>query len=139
VILVDTSGVLAALFEDQRHHEACAAALLKAEPPLILSPFVLAEIDYMIQKFGGPRAELLFLEEVARGVYDLPPFSERDIDEARELIQHHHDMGIGLADASIVVLAERYGCREVLTLDHRHFRALRFSRRRSFRILPADL
>jgi predicted nucleic acid-binding protein len=48
-------------------------------------------------------------------------------------------MGIGLADASIAVLAERYGCREVLTLDHHHFRALRFSRRRSFRILPDDL
>jgi predicted nucleic acid-binding protein len=137
VILVDTSGLLAALFSDQRHHRECAQALLDAEPPLVLSPFVLAEADYLIQKFGGTRAELLFLEEIARGVYDLALFAEDDVKEAREIISKYEDLQIGLADASIVVLAERRNCREILTLDRRHFRALRFAGRRSFRIIPA--
>ena len=137
MILLDTSGVLAALFEDQRHHRACASALLDAEPPLILSPFVLAEIDYLIQKFGGTKAELLFLEDVGRGAYDLATFDVHDVAQARKVVENYSDIDIGLADASIVVLAERYGCRDVLTLDHRHFHAFRFSRRRSFRILPA--
>ncbi|PYQ58058.1 MAG: VapC toxin family PIN domain ribonuclease, partial [Acidobacteria bacterium] len=52
-------------------------------------------------------------------------------------IKVYHDLNIGLADASIVVLAKRYDTRDVLTLDERHFRTLRF-RRRAFRILPAD-
>ena len=137
MILLDTSGVLAALFEDQRHHEACARALRDAEPPLILSPLVLAEIDYLIQKFGGTKAELLFLEDVGRGAYDLAAFDVRDVAEARRVIETYSDIDIGLADASLVVLAERYDCRDVLTLDHRHFHAFRFSRRRSFRILPS--
>jgi predicted nucleic acid-binding protein len=38
-----------------------------------------------------------------------------------------------------VVLAERYGARDILTLDERHFRALRDASGREFRILPADL
>lgn len=138
MILLDTSGVLAALFEDQNHHQACASALVQAEPPLVLSPFVLAEVDYLIQKFGGTTAEVLFLEEVARGVYELPSFDPRDIKRAREVVENYRDLEIGLADASIVVLAERYDCRDVLTLDHRHFRALRSSGRRGFRLLPAD-
>ena len=138
MILVDTSGLLAALFPDQHHHGACADALLEAEPPRILSPFVLAETDYLIQKFGSVDAELLFLEEVARGAYELSAFSAKDVEEARKVIARYRDLSIGLADASLVVLAGVYDCREILTLDHRHFRALRPPGRRSFRILPAD-
>ena len=44
---------------------------------------------------------------------------------------------IGLADASVVVLAERYSCASVLTLDERHFRVL-LANGRPFRLLPAD-
>jgi uncharacterized protein len=138
VILVDTSGILSALFADQHHHLACARALLDAEPPRVLSPFVLAETDYLIQKFGGIEAELMFLEEIARGVYDLAVFEESDVEHAREIISKYRDLNVGLADASLVVLAGRYDCREILTLDHRHFRALRPAQRRTFRILPAD-
>lgn len=138
MILVDTSGLLSALFADQRHHQTCARALLDAEPPRILSPFVLAEADYLIQKFGGIEAELLLLDEVARGVYELAPFAAEDVDRARQIIEKYRDLAIGLADSSIAVLAERYECRDVLTLDHRHFRALRHSGRRAFRITPTD-
>jgi uncharacterized protein len=45
---------------------------------------------------------------------------------------------VGLADASIVILAHRYETRDVLTLDQRHFRTLRGPAARPFRILPAD-
>lgn len=138
MILVDTSGLLAALFRDQNHHQDCARALLDAEPPRLLSPFVLAETDYLIQKFGGIRAELAFLDEVARGAYELVPFSGRDVREAGEVVRRYADLSIGLADASLVVLARIYGCRDILTLDQRHFRAMRPPGRRSFRVLPGD-
>jgi hypothetical protein len=138
VILLDTSGLIAALFADQNHHQECGRALLDATPPRILSPFVLAEADYLIQKFGGVDAELPFLEEVARGVFEIAPFGASDVREAREVVVKYRDLGVGLADASIVVLAGRYGCRDILTLDLRHFRALHPPGRRSFRILPAD-
>jgi predicted nucleic acid-binding protein len=139
VILLDTSGLVAALFADQNHHEECGRALLKATPPLIVSPFVLAEADYLIAKLGGVAMELLFLDEVKRGAYEIPTFGVNEIGEAHALIAQYADLAIGLTDASIVVLAGQYECRDVLTLDHRHFRALRPPGRRSFRILPADL
>ena len=41
MILLDTSGLLAALFSDQNRHEECARALREASPPRIVSPFVL--------------------------------------------------------------------------------------------------
>jgi uncharacterized protein len=139
VILLDTSGLLSALFADQNLHEECARALRDAEPPRILSPFVLAELDYLILKYAGVDAELLLMEEIERGVYELPSFDRRDIEDARIVVNKYRSLRIGLADASIIVLADRYDTRDVLTLDERHFRAVRPTARRTFRILPADV
>jgi hypothetical protein len=102
-----------------------------------LSPFALAEIDYFIVKWGGASSELRFLSEITKGVYELASFDTQDVEEATAIIQSYHDLNLGIADASIVVLANRYGCSDILTLDERHFRTLRYGRR-NFRILPAD-
>ncbi|MGH9458839.1 MAG: type II toxin-antitoxin system VapC family toxin [Thermoanaerobaculia bacterium] len=138
MILLDTSGLIAALSSRQRLHAAAAEALRGAEPPRFLSPFVLAEIDYLLLKLAGVDAEARFLDEVARRAYEVVSFDHDDVARAAAIIRKHSDLGIGLADASIVVLAERYGIRDVLTLDERHFRVLRPGPRKSFRILPAD-
>lgn len=139
MILLDTSGLLAALFEDQRHHEECAEVLRNAEGPLILSPFVLAETDYLIQKYAGVKAEIMFLEDVERGAYQLVNFVHDDMQNMRVMVTRYKDLNIGITDASLIVLADRFDCRDVLTLDLRHFRATRPTTKKSFRILPADL
>jgi len=139
MILLDTSGLLAALFTDQRRHAACTGALVESEPPLVLSPFVLAELDYLVTKLAGVDVELELLAEVAREAYQLADFGPRDVEEARGVIARHADLGIGLADASIVVLSRRLGCLDLLTLDERHFRVLRGFKDRPFRILPTDV
>jgi uncharacterized protein len=105
---------------------------------VILSPLILAEIDYHLLKWGGVAAETAFLEEVERGAYDLVSFDAEDVGRARPLVEKYSDLAIGLADASIVVLAARFGTDRVLTTDERHFRALRGLDGRPFRILPAD-
>lgn len=138
MILLDTSGLLSALFADQRHHEACARILREEPPPRILSPYILAETDYLIQKYGGVGAELAFLAEIGRGVYDLPHLDRYEVERAASYVAKYRDLKIGLADASIVALSARFNCRTILTLDERHFRAIRFAGRRSFRLLPSD-
>jgi len=138
VILLDTSGLLSAIDESQRQHARCVAAIGGAEGELLLSPFILAELDYLLSVRVGTAAQRMLLDEVARGAYVLEPFSTRDVAAALDVIVRYGDLDIGLADASIVVLAARHGVRDVLTLDERHFRALRTLDRRRFRILPAD-
>jgi hypothetical protein len=138
VILLDTSGLLAAIDASQPHHRAAAAALRANTGPRLLSPFVLAELDYLLATRVGVDAEVALLGEVAAGAYRLETFSADDVNAARSIVERYRDLDIGLADASIVVLADRYAAWDVLTLDERHFRALRGSRGRAFRILPAD-
>lgn len=138
MILLDTSGLLAALIADQRFHRAAASALRAESGPLLLSPFVLAELDYLLTRDGSQDLELRFLGEVVDGAYRLEPFTASDVGETREVIAAYPDLHLGLADASIVVLARKYGCRRVLTLDERHFRVVTGPEGAPFSLLPAD-
>jgi uncharacterized protein len=137
VILLDTSGLLAAVDSAQRRHAEAAESLAAATPPLLLSPFVLAELDYLLGARVGEAARLALLREVERGAYQLPSFAGADVGAARAIIERHADHGVSLADASIAVLAARYDTEDVLTLDERHFRVLLVDDR-PFRLLPAD-
>ena len=65
-------------------------------------------------------------------------FTADDVERAGQVMRRYGDLQIGLADASIVVLAERHGITEVLTLDRRHFQALRVGGRKRFRIFPVE-
>ena len=137
MILLDTSGLLAAVDGAQRDHARAAASLTAAAAPLLLSPFVLADLDYLLARRVGARARQDLLAEVGRGAYRLAPFSAGDVEAARTVIDRHADLGISLADASIVVLAVYHGTQDVLTLDERHFRVLT-ANRKPLRLLPAD-
>jgi uncharacterized protein len=138
VIVLDTSGLLAALDPDQRHHER-ASRVLQADPgPFLLSPFILAELDYLLLTRVGPPAERALLDEVAGGAYDLVPVDASHVAQAVSLIGRYKELRIGLADASVAVVAAMARTTRLLTLDERHFRAMRPLWGEAFELLPAD-
>jgi predicted nucleic acid-binding protein len=139
VIILDTSGLLAAIDASQTHHRAAAAALRKAEAPRLLSPFVLAELDYLLATRVSRAAAQALLGQVADGVYQIESMDAGDIARANEVLDQYADLDLGLADGSLIVLSERHDVLDLLTLDERHFRAVRGSGGKPFRILPADL
>jgi predicted nucleic acid-binding protein len=138
VIVLDTSGLLAAIDGSQRMHRACAQALASSTGPFLLSPFVLAELDYLLGTRVGAPAQDALLAEVERGAYRLEPFLASDVASARKTLAKYESLNLGIADASIVVLAERHGTRNILTLDERRFRAVRTAKGKTFRLLPGD-
>jgi predicted nucleic acid-binding protein len=139
LILLDTSGLFALYDRGSRFHGAVERALAEAGRPRVISPFVLAELDYFVANRIGVAEELALLAEVGRGAYELAQFGAPDLVAAHTVIAKYRDQQVGLADASIVVLAGRYRTNRVLTLDERHFRVMQTPRGEPFRILPADL
>ena len=137
MVVIDTSGLLAALDDSETGHAAALEALRAARPPRLLSPCVLTELDYLFGVRQGESARLDLLGEVERGVYELAAFSPADVAAARSVVERHAGLGVSLADASIVVLAEARGTQDVLTFDERHFRVLSAAGK-PFRLLPAD-
>lgn len=138
MIILDTGGLYAALDANEALHGRAVAALVTAAPPRVLSPFVLAELDYLIAVRVGHQAQMALLDEITRGAYQLEPFSAEDVGDARRIMEKYADLRIGLADASVVVLANRHRATDLLCTDERHFRALRGPGGRPFRLLPLD-
>ncbi|MBF8188308.1 PIN domain-containing protein [Nonomuraea sp. K274] len=138
MLVLDTSGLLAAIDPDQPQHKEARETLLSERGPLLLSPYVLAETDYMIVKLAGVRREMLFLNDVSSGTYDMVPMTTDDVRRAVTIVDRYRDMAIGLTDASVVLVAARYATTRVLTLDHRHFRAMKPLWGDAFTVLPAD-
>lgn len=138
MIVLDTGGLYAALDANEALHGRSVAALVASRPPRVVSPFVLAELDYLIATRVGHQAQMALIEEVTRGVYQLDLFSAEDLGHARRIMERYADLRIGLADASVVVLANRHRTLDLLCTDERHFRALRGSGGKSFRLLPFD-
>lgn len=137
MIVLDTSGLLAALDSAQRQHAAARQAVESDAGPLLLSPFVLAELDYLLMTRVGVAAETALLHQVAEGAYQLVDFSSEDVAEATEVIERYGDLRLGLADASVAVIAARARTTRILTLDERHFRSVRPLWGRAFDLLPA--
>jgi predicted nucleic acid-binding protein len=138
MIVLDTGGLYAALDANETLHGRAVAALVAATPPRLLSPFVLAELDYLIGTRLGHQAQLALIDEVTRGVYQLEPFTSEDLGHARRVMERYADLHIGLADASVVVIANRHRTLDLLCTDQRHFRALRGLDARAFRLRPFD-
>jgi hypothetical protein len=137
VIVCDTSGLYAYFDTNDPHHGAVAAEIGEDDGPFVVSPYVLAELDYFIAERRGVAAELAALSELSSGAWDLPSFDAEDIRRAQQLVADYADQNVGLADASLVVLAARYRTNRLLTRDLRHFRVLRTAQGGAFTLLPA--
>lgn len=140
-LIVDTSGYLAGTATKHPLHDAVREVLRDSggEPPVV-SPLVLAEIDYMVLDKVGVAQELAVIDDLTSGAYELAEVDLDDVRAARNLAAKHRDLKLGLTDAVNAVLADRYATNEILTTDQRHFRAvIPLSRNfEAFRLLPAD-
>lgn len=139
MILADTSAVLQLASTTAQRHGDVVRAVAGLDGPFLLSPFVLAELDYMLGSRHGQAQQLALLREVADGAYELAEFGRAEVEAAATVMTKYEDLRVGLADASLVVLAEKHATIDVLTFDHRHFRAMRGPAGRPFRLLPDDL
>jgi uncharacterized protein len=121
---------------DDEAHEAMSAAY-DAEPTTLIVPVLVAvEVDYLITKRRlGIDAELTFIDDLCESYQVEPPTSE-DLARARVLIDQYRDLNIGLVDATIMALGERFNCRRILGRDARHFLAVRPKGWDSFVLVP---
>lgn len=138
MLICDTSGLLARYDPDDTAHEAAAAAFDQAAPPFVVSPLVLAEFDHLLRRRHPLGAARKVLADVVGAGFEHAHLDAGTLRTCLDIDRRYAELGLGLADASLVVLAERYRTRDVLTLDHRHFRALVPLQGGAFRLPPLD-
>ncbi len=138
MLICDTSGLLA-YFDASDGWCTPVSAAIDADPgPFVVSPYVIAELDYLVATRRGVRPELSVLTELSGGAWELPAIQSGDLEEISRLVERYQDQNIGVADASLVVLAQRYQTDRLLTLDRRHFGVIRTAAGKPFTLLPED-
>lgn len=137
VVVVDASVLFALADADDVAHESCVATLEDlGGATLVVSPFALAEADYLVTERLGGDAELALLADVARNAYRIVPFDKDDVGACFPIVNRYREHAIGLADASTVLLAHRWRTRRIFTLDRRHFEVMRPLSGGRFELLP---
>lgn len=137
-LIADSGGIYGLYDASERKHKAIRAAFEGERGLAIIPMAVLSEIDYLLRKKLGIRAELDFIEDVQSGAFTLEPCSPEDLRRCSALIEMYGDLDLGLADASVIACAERLGTLRILTVDERHFRVVRTAKGKPLVLLPAD-
>jgi len=137
-LIVDAGALYAQADASEPRHAAVARLLLAERELLVTSELAVAEADYLILTRLGIDVELAFLEDLVQATYSVVCLNQAELLLARDLVARYRDLRIGLADASLAVLAHRYQTRRILSFDERAFRQITPLQGGSFTVLPAD-
>ena len=133
--VVDTGPLYAAVDADDQDHERCLRVLEAPGVRLFIPAMVVAEVTYLVGSRLGPKVEAAFLASLAD--FDVEAPTATDWSRIAKLVEQYADFPLGGTDASVIALAERLGTDVIISLDRRHFSAVRSTHSRAWRLLPA--
>jgi predicted nucleic acid-binding protein len=133
-VLVDTGPIVAILSESDEHHKACVEQLRHMQGPLLICWPVITEAAWLLRAY--PLAIGRLLSSFSRRPFELASLGEADLAGIAAILLKYKGLGIQLADASVVHLANREGIETIFTLGRRDFNVLRPARGKKFRIVP---
>ena len=132
--VLDTGPLVAALNTGDRRHAECASLLVSLSGRRLLPSPVMTEACWLLDRW--PKVEAAFLDEVARGTFELVHLTSADLIRMGQLVVQYADFPIGAVDASVIAVAERFGTGRVATLDQRHFNTVRPAHVPALTLLP---
>lgn len=122
MIVLDTSFLVALLDEDDTGHQIAGRWYAEKRSPFTTTPLVLVELDHMLRT-RAPAAVGPFYDEIRAGSLGVEWWPGLD-KQAADVADRYAELGLGLVDASLVVLAGVLETNRIATFDERHFRAV---------------
>lgn len=112
-LLVDTGPLVALMRDADRYHRTVSAFLKSFQGSLLTTWLVMTEAWHLLPEYA--RLKLMrWAQQGAITVFDL---GEGATDDLLRLLEKYKDRPMDLADASLVLLAERTGVFDILTID----------------------
>jgi uncharacterized protein len=133
-VIADPSGIIAFLNRDDRYHPAAVEVVRTKQ--IMISATVLPEVDYLATKYLGEQVARAFLEDLTEGSFTYLLVDLEDLARSNQIMERYKDFPLGLVDASLVALAERYKIIQILTLDRRHFSSIQTDKINYLELLP---
>jgi predicted nucleic acid-binding protein len=138
---LDTGPIVSYLVASERDHPGVAGRLDAFSGQLFTTSAVITEaMHFVAAARTGPTLLAEFVVQSGLQVLDFS--GAGDLSEAARRMEKYADLPMDYADATLVLLAERLGIFDILTLDRRGFSVFRSSRGRRFTLvldLPAPI
>jgi hypothetical protein len=126
MIIIDT-GPLVALFDPKDpDYKVCHQVLENITSPLYTTEAVLTEVLHMLD--AGSRGAEGVKEFIVSEYLSIFSMKQTEIGRCFSLMEKYHDLPMDFADASLVVLSERFKTPKIFTLDFKNFSVYRFTK-----------
>jgi PIN domain-containing protein len=86
VLIVDANVLVAVMNRRDTHHVRMTALLEARDDEFVVTPYVVAEVAYLVQKFAGADAEIAFMQAIRDGLFRQQPLDEQDLARIVELM-----------------------------------------------------
>ena len=136
-LICDTGPLLAALNDRDKHHAASVALFDGFDGVLIVPSLIVTEVCYLAQTQIGTHAEVRFLDSIVARELIIEHPTEQDWKRIAQLVRQYAGFPLGVADASVISVAERLGVTTLASLDHRHMHAVKPAHCDGFELLPS--
>jgi predicted nucleic acid-binding protein len=134
-VLIDTGWIVALLDRSEASHCGCVTAIADIRDQLVTCEAVIAEACCLVRDLPG--AADAIIQNVERGVFQVPFRLCAAAPEIRKLLKKYSDVPMDLADACLVALAGLLNTPRVLTLDS-DFEIYRWGRNHAFEIIGPE-
>jgi predicted nucleic acid-binding protein len=132
--LLDTGPLVACLDAADPLHAKARAALETYRGRLCTTGAVVTEAMHFVAEHpDGPAKLIEFLDKSRTDLWDC--FTPPALRQAAHLMRRYADTPMDFADASLVLLADDRGVRDILTFDRRGFRTYRTPHGKPFRLV----
>lgn len=134
MILCDAGVLLCLVDRTQPQHKAYRSAVMRLVPPLLTTWSCLTEAMYLALHRGGWTMQKQLGQLLLNKLLMIYEIQERDYSRLLELMEQYRDRPMDLADASLVLVAEKTSTRQILTLDS-DFLFYRIGNRETFDVI----
>jgi uncharacterized protein len=133
-LLVDTGPIVAILLDSDDHHQTCVEQLRHIRGPLLTCWPVITEAAWLLRAY--PEAVRRLLVSLRCGPFEIAPLDATDLPGIAAILTRYRTLGLQLADASLVHLANREKIDGIFTLDRRDFGVVRLAHGKKPRLMP---
>jgi predicted nucleic acid-binding protein len=118
-ILIDAGPLIALFDKDDNYHDDAIRYFQKFSGKLVSTWPVLTEVLHMLD--FNVRTQISFLMWIQRGGVEIHEASSNHMQRIIELTEKYNNVPMDLADASLIVIAEELGIRDIISIDSDYY------------------
>ena len=117
--LIDAGPLIALFNKNDKYHEKIKEFIKSYKGLLTTSWPVITEVCHMLDFNIG--AQIDFLKWIKIGGLKVEDIETEEIDKIIKLSEKYFDIPMDLADATLIIISERLGLKEIITIDSDYY------------------